>query len=289
MESILEIKNLSVSFKKKTSAIKVVKNIDLQVKDGEVLAIVGESGSGKSVTMKSVMNILPSYAQVEADELTLCGKKVLELNPKERRSMLGNEVAMVFQDPMTSLDPLKTVGYHLVESIKRHQKISKREAKKLAIEMLDKVGIPSPKERMKQFPHEFSGGMRQRVLIAMALCAHPNLLIADEPTTALDVTIQAQILRLLKQLHETENMNIIIITHDLGVVANIADRIAVMYQGKIVETGTRDEILFNPKHAYTKALLSARPDGKNRKERLKTITSCLEDFEGENDAIVEGV
>ena len=179
---------------------------------------------------------------------------------------------MIFQDPMTALNPLKTIGAHLTEVIKRHQKISAREARDMAITMLGKVGIPSAAKRMDQYPHEFSGGMRQRVLIAMALCSHPKLLIADEPTTALDVTIQAQILKLLKELHETEDMDIILITHDLGVVASIADRIAVMNNGEIVEEGTKEDVLYRPEHPYTKALIRAVPKSKKGvKERLISL------------------
>ena len=272
MDRILDIKNMTISFKTDNGDVKVVRNVDLEVNDGEVLAIVGESGSGKSVTMKSIMDILPSYSLVNADTMILNGKNLQELTVKEKSKMLGNEVSMIFQDPMTALNPLKKIGSHLVEIIRRHQKISKKEAKVLAIEMLGKVGIPSPEKRMEQYPHEFSGGMRQRVLIAMALCSHPKLLIADEPTTALDVTIQAQILRLLKQLHEKEKMNIILITHDLGVVASIADRIAVMYGGRIMEVGTKDEILYNPQNPYTKALLKAMPKSELKNgEKLMSI------------------
>lgn len=269
MSELLAIKNLNVEFVQDKRATKIIKGIDLTMNKEEILAIVGESGSGKSVSMKALMDILPEYANIEADSILFDGKELTALNKNEKRKLRGNEIAMIFQDPMTALNPLKTIGSHLVEVIKRHQKTSKKEAEKLAIEMLGKVGIPSPERRMKQYPHEFSGGMRQRVLIAMALCSKPKLLIADEPTTALDVTIQAQILKLLKKLHETEGMDIILITHDLGVVASIADRIAVMNSGKIVEVGTKSEVLYSPKHPYTKALIKAIPKcEKGKRERL---------------------
>lgn len=272
MNKVLDIKNMTVSFNTNKHELRVVRNIDLDVHEGEVLAIVGESGSGKSVSMKSIMNILPSNAKVDAFQMSLCGKDLLTLKDKDRRKMLGNDVTMIFQDPMTALDPLQTIGSHLIESIRRHQSISKKEASLLAIKMLDQVGIPSSETRMKQYPHELSGGMRQRVLIAMALCSSPKLLIADEPTTALDVTIQAQILRLLKELHDKSNMSIILITHDLGVVASIADRIAVMYGGRIMEVGTREEILYKSLHPYTKALLASLPKEKTKRgEKLRTI------------------
>lgn len=276
LTKILDIENLNVSFDSDSVKTKVVKDISLEVYDGEILAIVGESGSGKSVAMKSVMDLLPVYAKVSADRFLFEGKKFLEIKGKEKRQILGNDIAMIFQDPMTALNPVKKIGDHLIENIRRHNKMSKKQAESLAIEMLERVGIPSPEKRMKQYPHEFSGGMRQRVLIAMALCSRPRLLIADEPTTALDVTIQAQILKLLKNLHETEKMNIVLITHDLGVVASIADRIAVMYGGRIMETGTKDEILYNAQHPYTKALLKAIPGTENGKKcKLEPIPGSV--------------
>ncbi|MBP5594129.1 MAG: ABC transporter ATP-binding protein [Pseudobutyrivibrio sp.] len=278
MNDLISIKNLNVGFAQETGLVNVVNGIDISMKKGEVLAIVGESGSGKSVSMKALMDILPENTSVKADEMIFDGRELQSLSKKEKRNMRGNEIAMIFQDPMTALNPLKTIGQHLVEVIKRHQKISKANAKMQGVEMLKKVGIPSPEKRMNQYPHEFSGGMRQRVLIAMALCSRPKLLIADEPTTALDVTIQAQILKLLKELHESEGMDIILITHDLGVVASIADRIAVMNTGKIVEVGTKEEILYSPKHDYTKALLRAIPKcQKGVRERLIQVDTALQE------------
>lgn len=257
--TILDIQNLTTSFHVHKTNIQAVRNVSLHVDEGDILAIVGESGSGKSVTMKSVMGILGENAVVKADSLTFLGKDLLNLNEKEKRAMRGKDMAMIFQDPMTALNPLRKIGYHLTEVVRRHQHLSKTEAQKIAIEMLGKVGIPSPESRMEQYPHEFSGGMRQRVMIAMALCCQPHLLIADEPTTALDVTIQAQILQLLKTLNETEHMNIILITHDLGVVASLAKRIEVMYGGMIMEEGTTEEIFYHSAHPYTRALLRAIP------------------------------
>ena len=252
--------------------IQAVRGVSLHVDEGDILAIVGESGSGKSVTMKSVMGLLGENADVQADHLELLQKDLLSMSEKEKRKMRGKDMAMIFQDPMTALNPLKKIGYHMVEVLRRHQNLSKAEARKVAIDMLGKVGIPSAESRMDQYPHEFSGGMRQRVMIAMALCCQPRLLIADEPTTALDVTIQAQILQLLKQLNENEQMNIILITHDLGVVASLAKRIEVMYGGLIMEEGTTEEIFDHPTHPYTRALLHAIPKCESGcRERLEPI------------------
>lgn len=256
---ILEIKQIRTSFKTAKGCVEVIRGIDLHVDEGEILGIVGESGSGKSVTMKSVMGLLPGYAEISAEGILYKGENLLEKSEKELQKYRGNEMAMIFQDPMTAMNPLRKVGYHLTQVIRRYKKCSKEEAEKIGIEMLRQVGIPTPEARMKQYPHEFSGGMRQRALIAMALSCEPSLLIADEPTTALDVTIQAQILELLKQLHDERNMSIVIISHDMGVMASMCDRIAVMYGGIIVEEGTVDEIFYQSRHPYTKALLQSIP------------------------------
>ena len=233
---------------------------------------MGESGSGKSVTMKAILGILPENAEVFGDSIKLNGTNLLELSEEEYRKLRGKEMTMIFQDPMTALNPLVKVGKQLEEVILRHSKCSKVEAKKKAIEMLAKVGIPTPEQRVKQYPHEFSGGMRQRVLIAMALACEPKLLIADEPTTALDVTIQAQILELLKELEGEYNTSIVLITHDMGVVASVCSKISIMYGGLIMETGTSEEIFYNPKHPYTKALLRAIPSLDLKEgERLQSI------------------
>ncbi|MEE1087131.1 MAG: ABC transporter ATP-binding protein [Schaedlerella sp.] len=267
---ILELKQMRTSFQTGKGCVEAIRGIDLHVDEGEILGIVGESGSGKSVTMKSVMGLLPSYAKIESEGIIYKGTDISELSEKELQKYRGNEIAMIFQDPMTAMNPLRKVGYHLEQVIRRYKKCSKDEATKLGIEMLKQVGIPTPKTRMKQYPHEFSGGMRQRALIAMALSCEPSLLIADEPTTALDVTIQAQILELLKKLHVERNMSIVIISHDMGVMANMCDRIAVMYGGIIVEEGTVDEIFYQPKHPYTKALLKSIPHPEHTKNEKLT-------------------
>ena len=269
---VLTIDNLTTTFESHKQKIQAVRGVSLHVDEGDILAIVGESGSGKSVTMKSVMGLLGENADVQADHLELLQKDLLSMSEKEKRKIRGKDMAMIFQDPMTALNPLKKIGYHMIEVLRRHQNLSKAEARKVAIDMLGKVGIPSAESRMDQYPHEFSGGMRQRVMIAMALCCQPRLLIADEPTTALDVTIQAQILQLLKQLNENEQMNIILITHDLGVVASLAKRIEVMYGGLIMEEGTTEEIFEHPTHPYTRALLHAIPKCESGcRERLEPI------------------
>ena len=256
---ILEIKQMRTTFKTAKGPMEAIRGIDLHVDEGEILGIVGESGSGKSVTMKSVMRLLPTYAKTTAEGILYKGENLLTMSEKELQKFRGNEMAMIFQDPMTAMNPLRKVGYHLIQVIRRYKKCSKQEAEKIGIEMLRQVGIPTPEARMNQYPHEFSGGMRQRALIAMALSCEPSLLIADEPTTALDVTIQAQILELLKKLHDERNMSIVIISHDMGVMASMCDRIAVMYGGIIVEEGTVDEIFYHAKHPYTKALLKSIP------------------------------
>jgi len=278
-ETLLKVNDLKTTFYSKNKKIEAVRGVSFEVKTGDILGIVGESGSGKSVLMKSVMNILPESAKIDSGEIYFYGKNLLKLSPKEMRKIKGKEIAMIFQDPMSALNPLRKVGEHIVEVLVRHKGINKTQAQKLAIDVLREVGIPLPEKRMNQYPHEFSGGMRQRVLIAMALACSPKLLIADEPTTALDVTIQAQILELLKSLKEVNNMSIILITHDLGVVASICNRIEVMYGGLIMEEGLTEEIFYEPKHPYTKALLNAIPkvqgDEKTRLEPIKGSAPSL--------------
>ncbi|WP_374721342.1 ABC transporter ATP-binding protein [Peribacillus tepidiphilus] len=269
---LLKIQDLRTAFYDGKTKKEVVRGVSFSVNKGEILGIVGESGSGKSVMMKSILGILPSNAKVESGEIVLNGKHIEKLSEKELRKIRGKEIAMIFQDPMTALNPLKTIGDHLIDLLVRIRGMNKAEAKKEAIEALRSVGIPSPEKRLDQYPHEFSGGMRQRVLIAMALCCKPQLLIADEPTTALDVTIQAQILQLLKKLKQDNNMSITLITHDLGVVASLCSRIIVMYAGMIMEEGTAEEIFYRPKHPYTKALLESIPRlDDEEKQRLKPI------------------
>lgn len=248
-ENIVQITNLQVSVQDSKQPKAIIKGIDILLPKGEIVGIVGESGSGKSVTMKSVLSILPDTFVSSWDEFLFDGQ---ELSTTERMP-----VSMIFQDPMTSLNPLRTVGYHLVEVIQRFHSIGKKEAEQLAVLELEKVGIPDPIQRMKQFPFELSGGMRQRVMIAMALATKPKLLIADEPTTALDVTIQAQILATIRRLQKSEQLSVALVTHDFGVVAGMCDRIIVMYQGKIVEEGLTEELFENPQHPYTIQLLNA--------------------------------
>ena len=272
-EKILEVKDLNVTFHARGQEIRAVRGVSLEVCPGEILGIVGESGSGKSVTMKAVLGILPENASIRAESLKLSGTEMTKLSEEEYRKLRGTQMTMIFQDPMTALDPVMTVGKHMEEVLKRNGGLkSKEEIRKKSIEMLDKVGIPDPQSRLKQYPHEFSGGMRQRVLIAMALACNPKMLIADEPTTALDVTIQAQILDLLQELEEQYHTSIVLITHDMGVVATVCQRVAIMYGGLIMETGTSDEIFYDPKHPYTKALLRAIPSTELKEgERLQAI------------------
>lgn len=272
MSRLLEVKNLKTSFRTHIGDVQAVRGVSLHLDKGEALGIVGESGCGKSVTMMSIMRLLADNAIIDSDEITFSGKNITNPTEKEMQEIRGNEMAMIFQDPMTSLNPLFTVGQQLTEHLIKHKKISKAEANDLAIKMLDMVGIPSPEKRLKQYPHEFSGGMRQRVMIAMSLICEPKLIIADEPTTALDVTIQAQILDLMKDLKEKINSSIILITHDLGVVADLCTRINVMYGGIVVEEGTDEDIFYNARHPYTWGLLNSVPNPKSEvKEKLTPI------------------
>lgn len=258
-ETILSIENLRIHFETFAGEVQAIRGVNLKLEKGETLALVGESGSGKSVTAKSSMKLLSNNAVVKEGTITFKGENILEKSERDMQSIRGKKIAMVFQDPMTSLDPTMKIGKQITEVIIKHEKASKEEANKRAEELLELVGIPNAKERMKQYPHQFSGGQRQRIVIAIALACNPDVLIADEPTTALDVTIQAQILELLKELQEQFQMAIIFITHDLGVVANVADRVAVMYAGKVVEVGTVDEVFYNPQHPYTWGLLRSMP------------------------------
>lgn len=272
MDRLLEIKNLRTSFFTHVGEVQAVRGVSFHLDKGEAIGIVGESGSGKSITMMSVMRLLADNGKIVEGEILFEGRDLAKLPENEMQKVRGNEIGMIFQDPMTSLNPVLTIGDQLMEPLIKHKKMSKEEAFNRAVHMLELVGIPSPKSRMSQYPHEFSGGMRQRVMIAMALACEPKLLIADEPTTALDVTIQAQILELMKDLKQKINTSIILITHDLGVVADLCSRINVMYGGLIAETGTTRDIFYNPKHPYTWGLLNSVPNPKNLvKERLKPI------------------
>ncbi len=266
MNPILTIEGLRTTFRTYAGDVQAVRDVNLTVREGECLAVVGESGSGKSVTMLSVMRLLASNARIEGKAI-FQGVDLLSLSEREMRKIRGKDIAMVFQDPMTGLNPTLTVGLQLREGMMQHLGLSRAEADKRAIELLRLVGVPEAERRLRQYPHEFSGGMRQRVMIAIALACNPRLIIADEPTTALDVTIQAQILDLLKRLKKEFNTTIIMITHNLGVVAGMADRVAVMYGGQVAEVGTVEEIFEQPKHPYTWALLRAVPRLDRRKDR----------------------
>ncbi len=267
MEKILEVKDLHVSFQTYGGDVQAVRGVNFNLYKGETLAIVGESGSGKSVTAQTLMKLIPMPpGKITGGQILFDGTDIVSKTEKEMEKIRGKEISMIFQDPMTSLNPTMRVGKQIMEVLIKHQNMSKSEAKERAQELLKLVGIPMPEKRVNQYPHEFSGGMRQRAMIAIALAARPKLLIADEPTTALDVTIQAQILELMKELQAKMDTSIIFITHDLGVVANIADRVAVMYAGQIVETGTVDEIFYDPRHPYTWGLLASMPSLENDEE-----------------------
>ncbi|MBO0588643.1 ABC transporter ATP-binding protein [Sporosarcina sp. E16_8] len=270
METVLKVSDLRVSFLSHDKEFEAVRGVSFEVKKGETLGIVGESGSGKSVTARSIMRLLPSPPSYLKDgEIEFQGENLVHKTEKEMESIRGRDISMIFQDPMTSLNPTIQIGKQIAESLIKHQNLSKRDAKNRTIELLKLVGIRNSEARFSQYPHEFSGGMRQRVMIAIALACRPTLLIADEPTTALDVTIQAQILNLMKDMQQRFGTSIILITHDLGVVAGMCDRVAVMKDGEIVETGTTEEIFDNPKHPYTKKLLNALPrlDEKKKPKR----------------------
>lgn len=271
MSNILEINNLVVKFKTDDGEVEAVRNVSLNLKKGETVAIVGESGCGKSVLCRSIIKILPQNAYIEDGEVLLKGEDLTKVSQKYMNSIRGKDISMIFQDPMTALNPTISIGKQILEAILIHNKISKQEAKKRAIELINLVGIDNPEKRFKQYPHHFSGGMRQRIVIAIALACNPSVLIADEPTTALDVTIQAQIIDLIKDLQEKIGISIIFITHDLGVVAEIADRVAVMYAGKVVEIGTVEDIFYNSKHPYTWGLMSSLPTLESENEFLYSI------------------
>ncbi|MGM1046537.1 MAG: ABC transporter ATP-binding protein [Bacillota bacterium] len=260
MEPILQVKDLNVSFRVRGGEVKAVRGMNFEVGKGETVAIVGESGSGKSVTAQTIMRLIPSPpSEIKKGEVIFQGQDLLKKSNKQMEAIRGKDIGMIFQDPMTSLNPTIKIGKQITEVLIKHQNMSAGEAKKQAIEMLKLVGIKNAEERFSQYPHEFSGGMRQRAMIAIALACNPALLIADEPTTALDVTIQAQIMDVMKDMQDRLGTSIILITHDLGVVAGMCDRVIVMYAGEVVETGTKWEIFKNPKHPYTKGLLRSMP------------------------------
>ncbi|WP_134684776.1 ABC transporter ATP-binding protein [Brevibacillus migulae] len=260
MSNLLQVENLHVTFQTHGGEVKAVRGVSFSLKKGETLAIVGESGCGKSVTARSVMRLIPEHTgKITDGRILLDGLDLCKLTEREMRELRGSKISMIFQDAMTSLNPTISIGEQIMEGIIRHQKISRRQARAQAIEMLNLVGIANPERRLKQYLHEFSGGMRQRIMIAIALVCRPAILIADEPTTALDVTIQAQILELFKSIQKKTGISIIIITHDMGVVAKLADKVSVMYAGKVVESGPIRQIFYDPQHPYTKGLLASMP------------------------------
>ncbi len=273
--ALLEIENLSVDFPSKDSVMHAVDGVSLSLDSGDVLGIVGESGSGKSVTMMALMGLVAFPGRVTADRLRFDGHDLMALAPRERSRLTGKDLAMIFQDPTTSLNPCFTVGFQLAETLKLHLKMDARAAQRRSIELLEQVGIPAPESRLKAFPHQMSGGMNQRVMIAMAIACNPKLLIADEPTTALDVTIQAQILDLLRSLQKDRGMALVLITHNMGVVSQMAQRIAVMYAGQIMEEQTAQALFTTPQHPYTEALMAAMPERSDGSARLATIPGMV--------------
>lgn len=281
MNQVLSVQDLSVAFPLRGQWVDSVDQVSWGVEAGKTLVIVGESGSGKSISAKAVMGVLPGTARVSAGEIWLGGRELTSLSPREHRALRGREIAMVSQDPQTSLNPCFTVGSQVAEMIRVHRRISRREADRMAVEMLAKVQIADPERRARQYPHEFSGGMRQRVLLAMALSAEPKVLIADEPTTALDATVQAQMLVLLRELQQQTGMAIVLITHDFGVVSSLADHVAVMYAGRMVESGSVEDVLLRPRHPYTAALLAATPrlgDGRTLPQQIPGMPPSIRDY-----------
>ena len=273
--SLLTIRNLTVRFATSTGSFTAVDGIDVRVDKGEVLAIVGESGSGKSVSMLAAMGLLPDTAIVTADEMTFDGRDLLNMTPRQRRQIIGREITMIFQEPIASLNPSFTAGYQIEEVLRFNAGLSKKAARARAIELFNQVGLPDPEGKLKSYPHQMSGGQSQRVMIAMAIATNPRLLIADEPTTALDVTIQKQILDLLMQLQEDTGMALILITHDMGVVAETADRVQVQYKGRKMEEADVLSLFEHPKNPYTRALLSALPENATG-DRLPTVASFMD-------------
>lgn len=271
-EPILEVNNLRVSFRTYNGKVQAVRGIDFKLYEGETLAIVGESGSGKSVTTKAILGILPKNSIIEEGEILYKGADLTKYKEKDFYNLRGKEISLIFQDPLSALNPIMKIGKQITEALVLREHMSKEDAKKRALELMEMVGITNPEVRYEQYPFQFSGGMRQRIVIAIALSCQPKILICDEPTTALDVTIQAQILKLIKDLQKEYHYTIVFITHDLGVVANIADRVAVLYAGQIIELATVEELFYDPRHPYTWALLSSLPQLAERNTKLYSIT-----------------
>ncbi|MFF2448419.1 ABC transporter ATP-binding protein [Neobacillus sp. NPDC058068] len=270
-ETLLQVKHLQTNFYTENGVVKAVNDVSFAIREGETVCIVGESGCGKSITALSLMQLIPENGKVEGGEIIFSGKNLLDLTKKDIRRLRGNEIGMIFQEPMTSLNPVFTIGEQMIEPIQEHLLLSKKDAYKKAMELITMLGIPNAEKIVNLYPHELSGGMLQRIMIAIALSCNPKLIIADEPTTALDVTIQAQILDLLRDIKKEFNTSMLLITHDLGVVAEMADYVVVMYAGKVVEEGPVLELFKNPQHPYTKGLLKAKPVIGERKDRLYTI------------------
>ena len=269
-ETVLNVKDLEISFKAYGGMVRAVRGVSFDLKRGETVAIVGESGSGKSVTVKAIMGILAGNAIIDGGSIEYDGMDLTKVTEEDFHKIRGDRIGLIFQDPLSALNPIMKIGHQITEVLHLHKRMSTKEAKKQALELMNAVGIPDAERRFNQYPFQFSGGMRQRIVIAIALAGNPEILICDEPTTALDVTVQAKILELINKIKEERHLSVIFITHDLGVVANMADRVNVMYAGKIVETGTSEEIFFKPAHPYTWALLSSMPD-LHTKERLLAI------------------
>ena len=271
-DPVLSIRNLTVEIPTRHGLFRPVRNVSYDIRPGEIRGVVGESGAGKSMTGNAVIGLLDPPAKIAEGEIWLNGKRIDNLSPEEKRKIRGREIGMIFQDPLTSLNPLFTVGEQLVETIQLHLDVSAREAKERAIALLDRVSIPNPRERFNQYPHQFSGGMRQRVVIALALCSEPSVIVADEPTTALDVSIQAQVLDLIKELAVERQVGVILVTHDMGVIADTTEQVTVMYNGEVVESGATDQILGAPKHEYTKSLIAAVPRPQKKLYRFPQVS-----------------
>ena len=275
MEHLLEVKNLEVRFALRFGELTAINGISFTLDKGERLGLVGESGAGKSVTGFAIINLISKPGYISGGHILFEGKELTRLSPEAVRDIRGNRISMIFQDPMMTLNPVLTIGTQMTETLLAHRNISKKEAENIALEKLQKVHIPSPERRLKQYPHEFSGGMRQRIVIAIALLTDPLMIIADEPTTALDVTIQAEIMDLLLELCESEDTGLILITHDLGVVSQVTEKIAVMYAGKIAESGYTDDVISNPRHPYTQGLIKALPESRESGSRLNQIPGMM--------------
>ena len=271
IDNVLKVRNLRVSFDTFAGTVHAIRDVSFVLRRGETLALVGESGSGKSVTCRAIMRLLARNAHIDGGEILFEGENLFQKSAREMRRIRGGDIAMIFQDPMTALDPTMKIGRQIAETVTLHRRVSRAQARARALELLELVGIEEPERRYHQYPHEFSGGQRQRIVIAIALAADPKVLIADEPTTALDVTMQAQILELLRDLQKKTGTSVIFITHDLGVVANVADRVAVMYAGKIIEIGMADEVFYDPRHPYTWGLLASMPTLETGGETLYAI------------------